>query len=272
VRRVQQITRALPPDVAKDWRAQGELMLLVRALPEDRFKRLLTRLAELARQNPELLKDAISGALTHENRFGGRNYVVTFFSALDPQTGPLLHQTHQVVAAGPRYKLQPHMEFFLRTMLLWYVTCYVIARLLPTLRDSGKKTIVFGLGAYLTGFLTPLVESFHALVHVYLAATLPTYIRQASSILTGTAGPTLALASGGIFPYENLMLGLIRATAVCVFAGVAAAALAVGIQRACQVSRSRSWAVAGAGLGFGLGMTEGMVGLAVLILAPTGLL
>src|SRR6266581_798140 len=154
VQRVQEINHNLSPELAKAWREQGELMLLTRTLPEDRFRILLQRLYELSDQNPELLRLAIDGSLTYGERFGGRAYILTFFLA-DPAKGTLLDQTHQVIAAGPHYKLQPHVEFLLRSVLLWYITCFIAARLL---RSSPKYygSTAFVIGAYLSGFLNPL--------------------------------------------------------------------------------------------------------------------
>src|SRR5262249_48970494 len=96
IQRVQDINGTLPPDLAKAWREQGELMLVTRAVPADAFNALRQRIGAVAQEDPELLKLAIDGSLTHGDRFGGRGYLLAFFSALDPVQGKLLHQTYQL--------------------------------------------------------------------------------------------------------------------------------------------------------------------------------
>jgi hypothetical protein len=226
----------------------------------------------LAVEDPELLSLAIDGSLTHGDRFGGRGYILIFFLALDAQTGPLLHQTHQLTYAGPQYKLKPHVDFLLRTVLLWLLTCAFIARLMPGATSNDGRRTIFLMGAYLAGFLTPIVQGFNTLLHFYLAFTLPAYIHEVSQLITGAGQTELGLLSGGVFPFENLALGVVRGVTPLLFVALAMGALAAGIQRAGGVSRARAWIMAGLGIAAGLGLTEGVAYLLVLILAPTGLL
>jgi hypothetical protein len=272
IQRVQDINRTLPPDLAKAWREQGELMLVTRAVSADGFNALRQRIGALAQEDPELLKLAIDGSLTHGDRFGGRGYLLTFFSALDPVKGKLLHQTYQLVYAGPQYQLQPHLDFLLRTVLFWYLTCFAAARVLRISQVARDDKTVFEVGAYLLGFLNPLFQAFDALVHFYLAATLPLYVSKASDLMTGAGGIELMQLSGGVFPYENLILGTVRIVAWLVFAAVAATLLATGIQSAYRIGKAKALAIGSLGLAIGLGATEVLTGLVVLILAPTGLL
>jgi hypothetical protein len=247
-------------------------MLAVRVLPEDRFKLLLDRLGQLSTQNADLLALAIDGSLTQAERFGGRGYILSFFTALHPQAGSLLYQTYQLAYAGPNYELQPHVEFLLSTLLLWYLTCTIVARFVPGLPGDANKRTVFAIGAFLWGFLNPLYQSFNTLLRFYLALTLPVYIQMAGQVFSGTAPPGLAELSGGVFPYENLMLVLVQVTVSLALVGLALGALTLGIRAVFHVSKLRAFAASVIGLGVGLGITEAIVSILVLVLAPTGLL
>jgi hypothetical protein len=255
-------------------------MLATRVLPEDHFRLLLDRLGQLSAQNADLLELAIDGSLVQAERFGGRGYVLTFFLALHPQAGRLLYQTYQLASAGPRYQLQPHVEFLLSALLMWYLSCAVIARLMP--RPPGdpgstelaevNRRAVFALGALASGFLNPLYQTLRTLLRFYLALTLPLYIQMASQILAGSGDPRLGALSGGVFPYENLALVVVQAGAALALLGLALSALTLGLRAAFPVSRARAFAASALGLGVGLGVTEAAVSLLALILAPTGLL
>jgi hypothetical protein len=94
-----------------------------------------------------------------------------------------------------------------------------------------------------------------------LALTLSLYIQMAGQMLTGSGDPSLGALSGGVFPYENLAL-----------AGLALGALALGLRAAFPVSKTRALAASALGLGVGLGVSEAVVSILALILAPTGLL
>jgi len=246
-------------------------MLAARVLPEEQFKVLLGRLGELSRDKADLLSLAIEGALTPAERFGGRGYLLSFFTALNPHAGPLLYQTYQVAYAGPAYTLQPHVEFLLGTLLFWYLACSIMARVLR-LPAGGARHMVFAIGALLCGFLYPLYQAFNTLLRFYLAVTLPIYIPMASQVLSTTAPPRLLDLSGGVFSYENLTLVLVQVIVSLALLGVAAWALTVGVRTVIPVSKSRAVAASVAGLVLGLGLTEGAMRLLVVILAPTGLL
>jgi hypothetical protein len=269
--RVDAIGRTLSPELRRRWLQQGELMLAARVLPEEQFKVLLGRLGELSRDKADLLSLAIEGALTPAERFGGRGYLLSFFTALNPHAGPLLYQTYQVAYAGPTYTLQPHVEFLLGTLLFWYLGCSILARVLR-LPAGGARHMVFAIGALLCGFLYPLYQAFNTLLRFYLAVTLPIYVPMASQVLSTTTPPRLLDLSGGVFPYENLALVLVQAIVWLALLGVAAWALTVGVRAVIPVSKSRTVAASVAGLVLGLGLTEGAMRLLVVILAPTGLL
>src|SRR5262249_51369868 len=248
IQRVQDINGTLPPDLAKAWREQGELMLVTRAVPADAFNALRQRIGVVAQEDPELLKLAIDGSLTHGDRFGGRGYLLDFFSALDPVQGKLLHQTYQLAYAGPQYHLQPHLDFLLRTLLMWYLTCFAAGRVLRVSANGRDDKPLFVAGAYLVGFLNPLVQGFDALVHFYLAAALPLYVSKASALMTGTGGIELTQLSGGVFPYENLILGTVRIVVWLAFAAVAATGLGLAIQSAYRIGRAKALAIGTLGL------------------------
>lgn len=253
--RWQLLSRTLPADLRKTWREQEELMLALRVLPEDRFRLMLERLADLKQHNPELLIVAVDGSLARGERFGGRGYILTFFLALDPRGGALLHDTWQLTSIGMKRELPPHVDFLLRNLLLWWLTGFLVSRL------AGDRRTPFAIAALLVGFLSPLYQAYTTLVHLYLAATLPAYIRHASLGVLG-----------GVFPFENLLLAGARMLGPAVLVGFAVAALAAGLRSACGVSRERAWTAAALGTGLALGFAEAATFVLTLVLAPTGLL
>lgn len=269
--RVDAIGKTLSPELRRSWLQQGELMLAVRVLPEERFTVLLERLGELSKEKADLLQLAIDGSLLQAERFGGRGYLLSFFTALNPHAGPLLYQSYQVAYAGPTYALQPHVEFLLATLLFWYLACGIVARLLP-LPTGYPRYAVFAVGALVCGFLYPLYQGFNTLLRFYLAATLPFYIPLASQVLSATPPPGLLDFSGGVFSYENLVLGLLQLIVSLALLCAAAWALTMGVRAAVPVSKRRAVAASMAGLVLGLALTEAAMRLLVVILVPTGLL
>jgi hypothetical protein len=261
----------LPPSLIDAWFEQSELLLAVRILPEDKFQRLLERLRELSVQEPRLLEEAIKGTWTFGDRLGGRGYILSFFLDIHPRVIALHRQLPLEMAnVGPKYKLQPHVDFLLRTIMLWCVTCYCIARF--TAAPARDKKSVFVIGAYLTGFLYPIFQASLALLNIYFAMTLPAYIQQAGPLLTNAAIPDLVKLSAGVFPFENLLIVVVKIAIPLLVIGIGMHAFVGGLTRAYQISAKPAWAAVGAGFGIGLGGAEGLSRLITLILAPTGLL
>jgi hypothetical protein len=215
---------------------------------------------------------AIDGSLTRAERFGGRGYLLSFFTALNPDSGPLLYRTYQVAYAGPSYTLQPHVEFLLRTLLFWYLACTITAAILPGPPDPHRRRVVFAIGALLWGFLDPLYQGFNTLLRFYLALTLPAYIPLASQLLSTTAPRGVVDVSGGVFAYENLSLALVQVMAFLALLGVTVWALTAGLRAVARVSKLRALTASVTGLALGLSVTEAAMRLLVLVLAPTGLL
>jgi hypothetical protein len=272
-RRIQELRKALPSSLASEWFRQGELMLAVRTLPEDRFQRMLDRLRDLSEKNPDLLESAIKGSLIYGGRFGGRGYVLSFFMALDPRMGALLQQTRQIVDIGPKYELKPHVDFLLRAILLWYLTCYAVSLFLPKAQSGGGETsAAFVIGAYLLGSLGPVFQAFRTLVNLYLAVVLPKYIEKASLLLQNPAASDLGLVTSGVFPFENLLLAVVNMAVPLAVVVFAVLAFVNGIKTAREISETRAWTAACLGMSIGLGLTEAAAHLAVMVLAPTGLL
>jgi hypothetical protein len=269
--RVEAIGQTLSPELRRSWLQQGELMLAVRVLGEERFKVLLERLGEVSNEKADLLSLAIDGSLMQAERFGGRAYLLSFFTALNPHAGPLLYQSYQVAYAGPRYALQPHVEFLLSTLLFWYLACAILARFLPS-PTGGARHAVFAVGALVCGFFYPLYQGFNTLLRFYLAVTLPIYIPMASQVLSGPPPPGLLDFSGGVFSYENLMLALVQVMVSLALLCAAASALTMGVRAVIPVSTRRAVAASVAGLVLGIGLTEAAMRLLVVILVPTGLL
>jgi hypothetical protein len=298
--RLQAFRAALPAGVAKDWTKRGELVLLVRTLPEPQFVRLLERVRALGQTNPELLEHAVRGTLLAGSSglsasnpgWGGRGYVLDFFAALDPRAGALLQGTRDLAGAGTRYELKPHVQFLARNVLLWSLVSVATAALLPRTPDGGRRRGVLIAGAYLVGILSPLFQAGLTAQSVYLAATLPAYVRLAGDAFLaappdagalegslpapGAAATALLTLGGGVFPGEHLLFVLFRVTLVLLTAAWATAGLAAGVRGipalAGRVSAPRAWGAAGAGLLAGLGLSELALGVLVQILAPTGLL
>ncbi len=201
-----------------------------------------------------------------------RGYVLSLFMALDPNLGTLIQQSRDLASVGTTYELKPHVDFLLRNVLLWAAVGYAVSRILPPNTDGGRRA-VFIVGSYLVGVLGPLFYLAMTLVNAYLAASLPTYVLLVDGIFTGAGDPSnLDQISGGIFPYENLMLLLINLTVPLAIIGVAVGAIAVGIRSASSISRGHAVGAAGFGIAVGLGTIEIVAGLLVLLLAPTGLL
>jgi hypothetical protein len=269
-RRIEDVKGALTPALAREWFKQTELMLAVRVLPEEPFQRMLQRVRELSNRNPDYLERAIKGPSAGE-RFGGRGYILGFFFALDPLVGGMIEQIEQMTEIGQKYEVKAHIDFLLRATILWLLTCYAVLRFMPSRRDPQKKPGAFIIGAYVMGFLAPLIEGFGALGHTYLAIVLPPYIDKASALLMGQAPAELVQFAGGLFPFENLMLmfaGVAVPAAVLIFA---LGAFVTGTECVYGISRNRAFAAAGVGLGFGFGMTELVSTMVLAILARTGL-
>jgi len=298
--RLQAFRAALPAGVAKDWTKRGELVLLVRTLPEAQFGTLLERVRALGQSDPDLLEHAVRGTLLAGSSglsgsnpgWGGRGYVLDLFAALDPRTGALLRGARDLAGAGTRYELKPHVRFLAHNVLLWSLVCATTAALLPRTPDGGRRRGVLIAGAYLVGFLSPLFQAALTAQSVYLAATLPAYVRLAGDAFLAAppaggaldglvpaqsaAAAALLSPGGGVFPGEHLLFVLFRVALVLLAAGWATAGLAAGVRGipglAGRVSAPRAWGAAGAGLLAGLGLSELALGALVQILAPTGLL
>lgn len=270
-RRIEDLKGALTPALAREWFRQSELMLAVRILPEDRFQRMLQRARELSERNPDYLERAIKGPLASSDRFGGRGHILSFFLALDPRVSAFLPQIQQMADIGPKYELKAHVDFLLRATILWLLTCYVILRFMPSRQDP-QGLAPFVIGAYLVGFVTPLIESVRTLVHTYLAIVLPPYIAKASGLLMGQGPSDLGQVTGGLYPFENLLLFAVRLAVPVAAAAVALSAFVNGTQSAYGIARNKAWAAASVGLGTGLGATELVSGFMVMILARSGLL
>jgi hypothetical protein len=101
---------------------------------------------------------------------------------------------------------------------------------------------------------------------------LPKYIEKASHLLANPEISDLGKFTSGVFPFENLMLVAINTVVPLVIIGIAIGAFVSGTRSAYQVSRSKAWAATCIGLALGFGSTELVGRLAVMILAPTGLL
>lgn len=269
--RSQEVKSVLPPPLAKEWFKQSELILIVRTLPEDRFRRMLDRLRDLAEKEPDLLEQAIKGSLTFDDRVDSRQRILYFFYALDPEKGTLLHRTREIVSILPKYELKPHVDFLIRNILLWYFACYTISWFMQLRLNDGNKRAVFVIGAYLLGFLGPVVETFRTLGSIYLVTTLPNYVQRVSYFLmeaeaTGTS-TTRSFVSSDILLF---LLGiiLVRWAPVVIAIGV----FFIGTRSAYQVSKARALTAATIGVGVGLMAMEVVGRLVVMLLAPTGLL
>lgn len=269
--RAQQLKTVLPPSLAREWFKQAELILIVHTLPEERFQRLLGRLRELSDNNPDLLEQAIKGSLTPDDKVDSRRRISNFFFALDPRAGPLLHATHAMVSLVPRYELKPHVDFLLRNLLLWYLTCWMVSWFMPRRVNDPRRRAAFTIGAYLVGFLGPIVQTFKTLVNVYLVTTLPHYVRTVSYILEAEASAPSPWSLGAV-PFERLALLVGNLLFRVVLVGIAIGAFFIGTRSVYGMSKARALVAAVLGVAVGLVGMNVVGRLLVILLAPTGLL
>ena len=269
--RSDQVRNVLPPGLGKEWFRQRELVILVRSLPDDSFKVLLQKLEEFARDDPDLLEKVIKGSVRPDQKFDSRGRIMTFFTALDPKQRVFLHQLGETGEVLPKFEVKPHIEFLLQSILLWLCACKIITWFMP--RASNEKgRPVFTIGAYLLGFLAPIVLALHALGHIYLAATLPGYALRmgALHLEAGTGGGAIPGASFDPMDYALFYSGTIIGRWLP-FA-FAIAAFAVGTMSAYRITRGRALVAATTGIAGGLGGAGVMSRLILGLLAPTGLI
>src|SRR5262249_37196061 len=269
VRRIERVEGALTPALAREWRKQPELMLVVRILPEDRFKRMVQLIRDLAQRNPDHLERAIKGPTTGE-RMGGRGYILAFFLAIDPRISGMFAQVQQVMDIGAKYEVKAHIEFLLRATIFWLLTSFVVLRFMPSRHDPQRKPGTFIIGAYLVGFLLPLIEAVSVLVNTYQGIFLASYIAEASVLLTDQVPSGLGLGAGSAVESLRLIAaGVLLAAAV---AAMAMGAFVRGTQCAYGISRSRASLAAVVGLGLGFGGIELVSGAMLAVLSRSGLL
>jgi hypothetical protein len=273
--RLQAARAALPASITRDGIRRAELAVILRALPEEAFQHLLTRFRAVGESSPDLLEQAIKGSLAPgqgNDVQSSRSYVLWLFMALDPTMGALLQQTRDLANVGTRYELKPHVDFLLRSLLLWFIVAYAASRVLVSRMEDGQR-VVLVIGSYLVGFLSPLFYLAMTCLNLYLAASLPAYVLLVNAVFSGASEPSsINQVSGGIFPHENLMLVLINLAVPAIVIGLAVGALAVGIRSAGAISRGRAFGAAVFGVVVGLGAIEAVAGMLIVLLAPTGLL
>jgi hypothetical protein len=278
-RRVRELREVLPPAVAEHWFDHKELVLVLRTLPEDRFRRLVSRLRELTERSPDVLEAAIRPPAYLADAFGGRMRVWVLFSALDPGTGTRLAEMHQALrplGTLRRYELKPHIDFLLRSALLWYLACALVSVLMRNRVGPGDQHAPFLAGACLVGFLGPVSQTFVTLLSIaetaYVTHDLPRYVETVSQLFldgrpVGTPGTPVQVGFSDLLAFT---FG--RHLVLLTSAGLAMAALVAALRTAYGVSRGRALAVAITGVGIGLLGMQAVGDLLVFLLAPTGLL
>jgi hypothetical protein len=142
---------------------------------------------------------------------------------------------------------------------------------MPARSGGERRRPVFVVGAYLVGLLGRAFQTVETLVNIYLATTLPAYVQAASHLLLETGVPARPWQPTGVFPLERaLLVGHVLMRVVPV--GFAVGAFVIGTRSAYGVSKARALTAAVAGVACGLVATQAAGNLAVMLLAPTGLL
>jgi hypothetical protein len=274
--RIERVKKVLSAELSRQFLAKAELDLIVRVLPDDRFDKMIERLQHLSVAHPDMVRSVLGTSEFFGDGFGGRSFALGFLLLLGANDPTIFQKVHEIGDLGPKYQLKPHVEFLLRLLIAWYVTCFVTTRLLRRWDNRTNTAVVFAVGAYLVGVATPVLQAFHAARNIYLASVLPRYIEKASCLLVSPAAPdcrgALAGLAGGIFPFENLGLGLAGIGIPTSIAAIAVFAFAGGLEGGCRLSARKAWAVTGIGLGLGLIVGEIASDFGVFALAASGLL
>ena len=265
-RRSQALKAVLPAGLAREFLGQRELVLVAQALSDEQFQRLTQRLQDMATTRPDLLERAVRGTPPFDDRHGSRQRILFFFFALHPRTGALMENTQDLVSLIPAYALKPHVDFLVRTVLLWSITGAAVSWLLRRRGSQRSTWAAFVIGAYLVGFLGPLVQLWRAATSLYAIATLPGYAQALAAVflVPGTAGPA------GDVPSQFALFLLERSVPVAAIV-LAIVALAAGTRTAWGVSRTRATSTAVVGVMAGLAAMDVVGNLIVIVLAPTGL-
>jgi hypothetical protein len=268
-KRSQAIKAVLPVGLAREFFGQRELVVIAQALPDDQFQTMLQRLRQMAETNPDFLERVVRGAPPFDDRAGSRQRMLFFFFALDPGKGALLARSQEMVGLVPTYALKPHVDFLIRTVLLWSVTCVTVTWLMPKHPRAERRWTVFVIGAYLVGFLGPIVQAARAGFGLYTVATLPGYAQALGSIFLASGAPAAPTGLAG--QPSDFLLFLLTMIFRLVPPVVAIVVIAIGTRSALGVSPTRAVVAAVVGVAFGLAAMDVVGNLAAMVLAPTGL-
>jgi hypothetical protein len=268
-KRTQAVKAALPAGIAREFFNQRELVIIAQALPDDHFQTMLQRLRQMSERESDFLERVVRGAPPFDNGAGSRHRIMFFFFALDPGKGALLARSQEMIGLVPTYALKPHVDFLIRTVLLWSVTCATVTWLMPRQARRERRWTVFVIGAYLVGFLGPLVQAARAAFGLYMVATLPGYAQALGSIFLASATPGAPTGLSG--EPSAFLLFVLTMIFRMVPPAVAIVVIASGTRSALGVSPARAVVAAVVGVAFGLAAMDVVGTLAVMVLAPTGL-
>jgi hypothetical protein len=276
IARTRAVHEVLPPALAEAWFEQSELILVMRVLSDSQFRVVLDRLRALAKDEPARLELIVKGRTGDRPRAVGRARVSEFLLASHPQVGRVWHEAGQltrgmVADVAPRFRLKPHVDFLVRNALAWYVGCALVAVVLAAGRRPPGKATIFALGARLVGVLAPAVQALVAVGAIYHVVTLPAFVRLMGAYAVEGTPPSLNLVSGGVVPFEILILVLARVLLGLIATVFAIAALAVGVRAAYQVSTGRAVTAAAVGVLLALAAMDAAAAVVAVVLAPTGL-
>lgn len=272
IARVEHVKRALPGDLREAWLSRSELLLVLKVLPEDRYQALIARITTLSTNNPDQLRMAIVAPQSPGVLSSGRAYVAGFFLSLNDFVGPMLLGVTQITGAGAKHEFRPYVAWFLQSLVSWYFACLAITWGLKSEGVTQSKHVVFWMGAYVVGFFSPFFEVLRLFLQLYLSATLASYVNEASILMFSTMKTNIADVTGGVFPFENLILGCVRIGVAIVFFLLAARAMSINMQSHFAVGSGKAWTTAAIGIGFGLAVAEGVTALLRIVLVPTGLI
>jgi hypothetical protein len=268
-KRSQAVKAALPAGLGREFFSQRELVVIAQALPDGQFQTMLQRLRQMSETEPQFLERVVRGAPPFDDGAGSRHRIMFFFFALDPTKGTLLARSQEMIGLVPTYALKPHVDFLIRTVLLWSVTCATVTWLMPRQPGSARRWTVFVIGAYLVGFLGPIVQAARAAFGFYMVATLPGYAQALGSIFLASGPPAAPAGLPG--QPSDFLLFLLTMIFRLVPPVLAIAVIAIGTRRALGVSPGRAVVAALVGVAIGFAAMDVVGNLAAMVLAPTGL-
>jgi hypothetical protein len=267
--RSREIRGVLPPALATDWFNQSELVLITRQLPEQRFRLMLERLRDLSEKEPEVLELVVKGPSAREHRITSSARIMEFFMTLAPGAGAKFHTADLAMAQWSKYRLQPHVEYLVRNLLFWYVAGLVVWACMPrTGTPSYTRKTAFTVGAYVLGFLAPILEATAIPTTISNVTRLPIFLDKLSACFLEEIGCVVAdVMLAGTTWSRMVTMEILEDVPIVIGLVV----LWIGVRRVYRVAPLRVVLAVLAGVLVAWGATEAGVTIAAKLLGPTGL-